>query len=155
MNQYTSKTCRPFNCFTLNMCAFCYRAPLNKGEWQVKNAFAEGDGVRIGNGLPWPNARFAPENRYSGGSLLQEDADWPVTPPVAHWVWLLTDRSCSRTPLRAVLNEKKSVLLHNFPKKVRGHTMCWRWAVGSWRLATGSWWRLVVVGGGWWLEIGG
>ena len=27
--------------------------------------------------------------------------------------------------------------------------------VGGWQLATGGWWRSVVVGGGWWLVIGG
>ena len=74
-------------------------------------------------------------------------------------------------PPRAVPNgEKKIVLLHSFPKKARGHSMCstmvgggWRLAVGGWRLAaiggwqlaTGDWWRLVVVGGGWWSVIGG
>ena len=60
-------------------------------------------------------------------------------------------------PTREVLNGgKKSVPLHSFPKKARGHTMCWRWVVGSWRLATGGWWRLVVVGGGWlWLAAAG
>ena len=46
---------------------------------------------------------------------------------------------------RAVLNGEKRC----FPKKARGHTMCWRWAVGGWRLAVGGW-RLVAVGGGWW-----
>ena len=51
--------------------------------------------------------------------------------------------------------EKKSVPLHSFPKKAHVHTMCWRWAVGGWRLATGGWWRLVAVGGSWWLGIGG
>ena len=46
---------------------------------------------------------------------------------------------------RAVLNGKKSVPLHSFPKKARCSTM-----VG------GGWWRLVAVGGGWWrLAVGG
>ena len=50
---------------------------------------------------------------------------------------------------------RKSVPLHNFPKTARRHTMCWWWAVGSWRLATGGSWRLVAVGGGWrWLVVG-
>ena len=71
---------------------------------------------------------------------------------------------------RAVLNQKKSVPLHSFPKKARGHTMCWRLAVGGWRLAVGDWqlvevgggWRRLVVGdwwlmvvGGWWLVAAG
>ena len=59
-----------------------------------------------------------------------------------------------RPPGRS-LTEKKSVPVHSFPKKARGHTMCWQWAVGGRRLATGGRWRLVVVGGGWWLVIGG
>ena len=58
--------------------------------------------------------------------------------------------------------EKKSVPLHSFPKKARGHSMCstmvgggWRLAVGGdWRLAVGNW-RLVAVGGGWRLLVVG
>ena len=61
--------------------------------------------------------------------------------------------------------EKKSVPEPVSPKKPAG-TPCaqpWLVAVGSWRLAalggrqlaTGGWWRLVVVGSGWWLVIGG
>ena len=65
---------------------------------------------------------------------------------------------------RAVLSgEKKTVPLHSFPKKARGHTMRWWLAVGGCRLATGGWWRLAAVGGwvlvvdgGWqWLAVGG
>ena len=41
---------------------------------------------------------------------------------------------------KAVLNGKKSVPLHSFPIKARGHTMCWRWVVGGWRLAVGGGW---------------
>ena len=53
-------------------------------------------------------------------------------------------------PIRAVLNgEKKVFHCTVFPKKARGHTMCWRWAVSSWWLATGGWCRLVAVSGGW------
>ena len=70
-----------------------------------------------------------------------------------------TQLSTTHTEVTTVgrfLTEKKSVPLHSFPKNARGHTMCWRWAVGSWRLAVGGgWWRLVVVGGGWWLGMGG
>ena len=40
-------------------------------------------------------------------------------------------------------------------KKKCSHTMYWRWAVDGGRFATGGWWRLVAVGGGWWLGIGG
>ena len=43
--------------------------------------------------------------------------------------------------VRAVLNEKKrSVPVPRFPKNAHGHTMCWRLAVGGW--------RLMAVGGG-------
>ena len=52
------------------------------------------------------------------------------------------------------LMEKKSVPIHSFPKKARGHTMCRRWAVGGWRLAVGDW-RLVAVCGGWWQLVVG
>ena len=44
---------------------------------------------------------------------------------------------------------RKKVPVPRFSKNARGHTMCWRWAVGGWRLATGGWWRLAAVGGGW------
>ena len=47
------------------------------------------------------------------------------------------------------LTGKKSVPVHKFPKKAVGT----HW-VGDGRLAVGDW-QLVVVGGGWWLEIGG
>ena len=56
---------------------------------------------------------------------------------------------------RAVLNgEKKSVPVHSFPKKAHGHTMCWRWAVGDWRLVavSGGWWCLAAAGG-WGLDV--
>ena len=53
------------------------------------------------------------------------------------------------------LTGKKSVLLHSFPKKAHGHSMCstmvgggWRLAVGGWRLAAIGGWRLAT--GGWW-----
>ena len=32
---------------------------------------------------------------------------------------------------RSLTGKKKGVPLHSFPKKARGHTMCWRWAVGG------------------------
>ena len=59
--------------------------------------------------------------------------------------------------------EKNSVLVHSFPKKARGQTMCWRWEVGGWRLVAvgGGWWWLLVgdwwlmaVGNGWRLAVG-
>ena len=53
---------------------------------------------------------------------------------------------------RSLTAKKKSVPVHSFPKKARGHNVL---AVGGWRLAVGGWWRLVVVGGGWWSGIGG
>ena len=66
---------------------------------------------------------------------------------------------------RAVLNEeKKSVVVPRFPKNARRYTMCWRSAVGGWRLGVGGgWWWLPAVGGwglevdgGWqWLAVGG
>ena len=51
--------------------------------------------------------------------------------------------------------KRKKVPLHSFPKKARRHTMCWRWAVGDWQLATGGWWQLVAVGGGRWRLVVG
>ena len=49
---------------------------------------------------------------------------------------------------------KKSVPVHSFPEKARGHTMCWQWAVGGWRrLVVGDWW-LMAVGSGWRLAVG-
>ena len=50
----------------------------------------------------------------------------------------------------AVLHGKKQ-----FSQKARGHTMCWRWAVGGWRLATvGGGWRRLVVGDWWLMAVG-
>ena len=60
---------------------------------------------------------------------------------------------------RAVLKrgEKKVFLNGNFAKKIAcsSHIQPWLVAIGGWRLATGGCWRLVVVGGGWWLVVGG
>ena len=66
------------------------------------------------------------------------------------------DRSALLCP-GAVLNEEKSsVPVPRFPKNAQGHTMCWRLAVSDWRPAVdGGWWQLMVVGGSWWLGIGG
>ena len=53
--------------------------------------------------------------------------------------------------------EKKSVPEWQFCKKTAcsSYIQPWLVAIGGWQLATGVWWRLVVVGGGWWLVIGG
>ena len=83
--------------------------------------------------------------RYSSRALHKPILNCPQAPPLA------LHKPSQGGPQQG----KKSVPLHSFPKKAHGHAMCWRWAVGGWRLATGSWWRLVVVGGGWWLGIGG
>ena len=64
----------------------------------------------------------------------------------------------------AVVNGKKKVFLHTVVPQKPGHTMCWRLAVGDWRLVAvgGGWWWLVVgdwwlmaVGSGWRLAVGG
>ena len=60
---------------------------------------------------------------------------------------------------RGVLKRgKKKVFLNgSFCKKTAcsSYVQPWLVAIGGWRLATGGWWRLVVVDGGWWLVIGG
>ena len=50
------------------------------------------------------------------------------------------------------------MFLYQFPKKARGHTMCWWWLVavgGGWWLGIGGQWRLAVVGGWRRLAVGG
>ena len=66
-------------------------------------------------------------------------------------------------PCWHVPQHPREIYIYSFPKKARGHTMCWRWVVGGSRPATGGWWRLVAfggggrlaVGGGWWLAVDG
>ena len=62
--------------------------------------------------------------------------------PKIPWSPSLAGRSLTK-------KKKRSVPVPRFPKNAHGHTMCWRLAVGGWRLAVGGWWRLVV--GNWWL----
>ena len=89
-----------------------------------------------------------------GGGRVQNSGPWDPWLPVVENSRLFAQRAHSAQ--YAPLTGKKKVFLYTvFPKKARGHTMCWRWVVGGGRLTTGNWWRLVVVGGGWWLGIGG
>ena len=57
--------------------------------------------------------------------------------------------------LYTVFPREKNVSLHSFPKKACTHTMCWRWAVGAWRLvAVGGGWQRLVVGDWWLMAVG-
>ena len=66
-------------------------------------------------------------------------------PPQLHPRFPILDPSSNTCtdPLqpRVVLNEenkRRSVPIPRFPKNAHGHTLCWRLAVGGWRLATGG-----------------
>ena len=67
-------------------------------------------------------------------------------------------RTCQAVQGRAVLNGKKKVFRYTVFRKKPAGTPCVQpslAAIGGWQLATGGWWRLVVIGGCWWLVIGG